>query len=52
MSPTDGLFIFCPKRDQRVPVSICQLKKCEHLGKNVNIEKKEGSFYCKFKGKK
>jgi len=42
MSPTDGIFVFCAKRNQRLSVSVCLFRKCNHL------REKDGNFFCKF----
>ena len=42
MSPTDGIFLFCIERDQRLSVSVCIFRKCSHLWE------KDGEFFCKF----
>ncbi len=43
MSPTDGLYLYCDKRSQRISVSICIFRKCGHLRES------NGEFQCKFK---
>lgn len=43
MSPTDGLFLYCAKRNQRISVSVCIFRQCSHL------KEAEGEFSCKFK---
>jgi len=42
MSPTDGTFLYCGKRNQRLSVSVCLFRKCGHLGEEG------GEFFCKF----
>ena len=43
MSPTDGIFIWCNKRKQRLSVSVCLFRKCKSL------REKDGNFLCNFK---
>jgi len=42
MSPTDPIYLFCEKRNQRLSVSVCLFRKCENLGEEG------GKFFCKF----
>jgi hypothetical protein len=42
MSPTDPIYLFCGKRNQRLSVSVCLFRKCGHLGEEG------GEFFCKF----
>ena len=42
MSPTDGIYLYCSKRNQRLSVSVCIFRKCGHL------REKDGEFSCKF----
>jgi len=42
MSPTNQIYLFCEKRNQRLSVSVCLFRKCENLGEE------EGKFFCKF----
>lgn len=45
MSPIDHQFLFCPKREQRLSVSVCIFRKCRHLRED------KGNFDCKFQPK-
>ena len=42
MSPTDPIYLFCGKRNQRLSINVCLFRKCENLGEEG------GKFFCKF----